>query len=68
MTVWDLRRNYTKSLLTNPLVAEVWRLEKGNSMLTKAFIAELESASGNAPPVFMGGAQDNDTKPGEATS
>lgn len=66
--VWELRRNYTKSLLSNPLVAEVWRLEKDNSMLTRAFIAELESASGNAPPVFMGAAQNSDTKPGEATS
>jgi len=52
--VWALRRNYTKSLLLNPLVAEIWRLEMGNSMLTKAFIAELGAASADAQPVFMG--------------
>lgn len=63
--VWELRLSYTKSLLLNPLVAEIWRLEKGNSMLTKAFIAELEAAPADAPPVFMG--QSSDAKPGEAT-
>jgi len=52
--VWELRRGYTKSLLLNPLVAEIWRLEKGNSMLTQAFIAELEAAASNTQPVFMG--------------
>lgn len=66
--VWELRRNYTKSLLLNPLVAEIWRLEEGNSMLTKAFIAELDGASANTPPVFMGGEQNSDAKSGEATS
>lgn len=66
--IWELRRTYTRSLLLNPLVAEIWRLEKGNSMLTKAFIAELEATSADAPPVFMGSAQNNDAKSGEATS
>ncbi len=66
--VWELRRNYTKSLLLNPLVAEIWRLEMGNSMLTKAFMAELDAASASAPPVFMGGAQNTDARSGEATS
>lgn len=37
-------------------------------MLTKAFIAELEAAPADAPPVFMGSAQSNDAKSGEATS
>ncbi len=55
--VWELRRNYVRSLLPHPLIAEIWRLEKGNSMLTKAFIAELEAAPADAPPVFMGSAQ-----------
>lgn len=64
--VWALRRDYIRSLLSHPLVAEIWRLEKGNSMLTKAFIAELEAAPADAPPVFMG--QSSDAKPGEATS
>ena len=66
--IWELRRNYTKSLLSNPLVAEIWGLELGNSMLTKAFIAELDAASPSVPQVFMGSKQSNDAKSGEATS
>lgn len=66
--VWELRRNYIKSLLSHPVVAEIWRLEKGNSMLTRAFIAELEASPAHAPPVFMGSAQSNGAKTGEATS
>jgi hypothetical protein len=52
--IWELRRNYTKSLLLHPLVSEIWLLEKGNSMLSKAFIAELDTASASQLPAFMG--------------
>ncbi len=61
--VWELRRSYTKSLLLHPMVAEIWRLEKGNSMLSKAFVAELDSASASQLPSFMGGASSEGIEP-----
>lgn len=65
--VWALRRSYTKSLLLNPLIAEISRLEKSNSMLT-AFTAELEATPADAPAVCMGSDQSNAAKSGEAAS
>lgn len=52
--IWELRRRYTKSLLLNPIIAEIWKMEKTNSMLTTAFIKEIELASPSQFPVFMG--------------
>jgi len=54
--VWELRRGYAKGLLSHPLIAEIWQLELRNSMLTKAFIDEIERASTRPMPAFMGGA------------
>jgi hypothetical protein len=52
--VWRLRRGYLRSLFSNSLVSEFWRVEKANSMFTAAFIAEIESAEAQEGPVFLG--------------
>ena len=52
--VWRLRRSYLRSLFTNPIVVEVWRAEKANSMFTSAFIAEIENAEARENPIFLG--------------
>jgi hypothetical protein len=52
--VWRLRRGYIRSLLSNALVNEVWRVEKANSMFTAAFIAEIENAEARQGPMFLG--------------
>lgn len=54
--VWELRRGYTKALLSNPLIAEIWQLELRNSMLTKAFVEEIDKAPAADMPSFAGGA------------
>lgn len=52
--VWRLRRDYLRSLFSNELVNEIWRVEKANSMFTGAFIAELEMADAQDGPIFLG--------------
>ncbi len=52
--VWRLRRAYIKSLMNNPVFNEVWQAEKTNSVLTRAFIAEMDRAETRESPTFLG--------------
>lgn len=52
--VWRLRRAYVKSLMNNPVFAEVWQAEKTNSVLTRAFIAEMDKAETRESPTLLG--------------
>lgn len=52
--LWELRKRYAKSLLANPLIDEIWQAERGNSMLTAAFVAEIEGAAATTVPNFAG--------------
>lgn len=40
--VWLLRRGYANAVLQTPALADIWELEKKNSMFTQAFIRALE--------------------------
>ena len=48
--IWELRRHYTKSVLAAPMIDEIWQAEKRNSMLTAAFIAEIDGAPAGPAP------------------
>jgi hypothetical protein len=52
--VWRLRRGYVKSLMKNPVFMEVWQTDKANSMFTRAFIAEMDTAEERNAPAFLG--------------
>lgn len=52
--VWRLRRGYVRSLFSNALFNEIWKVEKANSMFTAAFIAEIECAEAQEGPIFLG--------------
>jgi hypothetical protein len=52
--VWLLRRSWIKSLMAAPIFMEVWEADKANSMLTRAFIAEMEQAETRDAPTFLG--------------
>ena len=52
--VWQLRRGYAKAMLENPILGEGWELDKNNSMFTKAFIEEIDSAIQPELSGFMG--------------
>lgn len=52
--VWELRRQYAGSLMTNAVVRECWELDKGNAMFTKAFIEAVEESVQLEAPRFMG--------------
>jgi hypothetical protein len=52
--VWLLRKGYAKAVLNIPLLEESWRLEKENSMFTKAFVAEIESSDETELAGFSG--------------
>jgi hypothetical protein len=52
--VWQLRRNYIKSLIKNPLMQQIWHVEKNNLMFTQAFIKEIDTAPDTKPLVFLG--------------
>jgi len=53
--VWELRRGYAKAILNNPVMAEAWEADKGNSMFTKAFIESIDSVTTNSEmPKFLG--------------
>ncbi|MCX2979897.1 hypothetical protein EYC98_03360 [Halieaceae bacterium IMCC14734] len=52
--VWELRRGYAKAILNNPVMAEAWETDKGNSMFTKAFIASIDSVANTEAPGFLG--------------
>lgn len=52
--VWQLRRNYIKSLVENPLMQQIWHVEKNNSMFTQAFIKEIDTAPDTKSLVFFG--------------
>ena len=52
--VWELRRGYAKAILNNPIMAEAWETDKGNSMFTKAFIASIDGVAKTEAPGFLG--------------
>ncbi len=52
--VWRLRRGYIKSLMNYPLFVQVWEADKASSMLTAAFIAEMDGAEARESPRFLG--------------
>lgn len=52
--LWTLRRGYARSVMAIPLVREIWDADKSNSMLTREFIAEVESGPASPVPVFAG--------------
>ena len=52
--VWRLRRGYIKGLMNFPVFAEVWQADKANSMLTRAFITEMDQAEAREGPTFLG--------------
>jgi hypothetical protein len=52
--VWELRRGYAKGILNNPLLAEAWERDKGNSMFTKTFIESIDSVANAETPGFLG--------------
>ena len=52
--VWDLRCGYTKALLEVPIFAEIWELEKENSMFTNAFITAVDSTDRVSVARFAG--------------
>lgn len=52
--VWHLRRAYIKSTLKNPVFTEAWQADKANSMFTRAFIAEMDTAVDRDAPTFLG--------------
>lgn len=52
--VWLLRRGWIRSLMALPIFMEVWEADKANSMLTRAFIAEMEQAEARQGPTFLG--------------
>ncbi|MBL9097665.1 MAG: hypothetical protein JNK07_12120 [Alphaproteobacteria bacterium] len=52
--VWRLRRAYIKSLMNNPVFNEIWQIEKTNSVLTRAFIAEMDEAETRQSPMLLG--------------
>jgi len=64
--VWRLRRGYLRALFSNPIVAEVGRAEKANSMFTAAFIAEIEGAEAREGPVFLGAGATGSTNGAQA--
>ncbi len=52
--VWRLRRAYIKGLMNNPIFSEIWQADKGNSMFTRAFIAEMDKSEDRDAPKFLG--------------
>lgn len=52
--LWQLRKGYAQALMVNPLVAEIWQIERSNSMLTAAFVAEIEEMNSKPAPAFLG--------------
>lgn len=56
--VWNLRCSYTRSVLNLPFFAEIWELEKRNSMFTKAFIMAVDSTDVPGMARFAGVGQE----------
>lgn len=52
--VWHLRRRWFRGLLNYPTVMEIWQAEKANSVVTRAFIEEMETAAAADSAVLMG--------------
>ncbi len=52
--VWLLRRRYAKAVLQRPALAEIWELEKKNSMFTQAFVHALDTVDEHEIAGFSG--------------
>jgi hypothetical protein len=52
--VWHLRRGYAAALLNNQLINKIWATEQNNSMFTRAFVTEIESARHANTVAFIG--------------
>ncbi len=52
--VWQLRCGYAKAMLANPILRDSWKLDKNNSMFTKAFIESIDSTLKPEISGFMG--------------
>ena len=52
--VWRLRRRWFRGFMNNPKFMEIWQAEKSNSVVTRAFIEEMDTAEAADSSVIVG--------------
>ena len=52
--VWRLQRGFFSGWMNFPMFNEIWQAEKANSVLTQAFIAEMDKAEARDAPAILG--------------
>ena len=52
--VWRLRRRWFRGFMNNPKFMEIWQAEKSNSVVTRAFIEEMDTAEAAESSVIGG--------------
>lgn len=52
--IWQLRRKWFRGIMNNPTFMEVWRAERSNAVVTRAFMDEMDSAEAADSSTLMG--------------
>lgn len=52
--IWQLRRKWFRGFMNHPTFMEIWRVEKSNAVVTRAFIKEMDTAEAAESATLMG--------------
>jgi hypothetical protein len=52
--IWQLRRKWFRGFMNNPGFMEVWRAEKSNAVITRAFMQEMDTAEAADSSILIG--------------
>lgn len=52
--IWRLRRKWFRGFMNHPSFMEVWQAEKSNSVVTRAFIEEMDTADAAESSILLG--------------
>ena len=64
--VWRLRRRWFRGFMNNPTFMEIWQTEKSNSVITRAFIDEMDAVEASDSGTLLG-VQQSREKAGKGT-